>query len=124
MLARTPVLAANSGGPVETIRDDETGWLRSPDDVSAWSDVIQRALAMSDAELARMGDSGATRVRSLFGRDHMAARFDTIINDIVRQKRSLSIFNTIVNAAALVTFFTLGLVISSVYSRGATSVSK
>ncbi|KAH6999673.1 hypothetical protein EDB80DRAFT_650657 [Ilyonectria destructans] len=124
MLARTPVLAANSGGPVETIRDDKTGWLRSPDDVSAWSDAIQRALAMSDAELARMGDSGATRVRSLFGRDHMAARFDTIINDIVGQKRSLSIFNTIVNAAALVTFFTLGLVISSVYSRGATSVSK
>ncbi|KAF7551971.1 hypothetical protein G7Z17_g4641 [Cylindrodendrum hubeiense] len=124
MLARTPVLAANSGGPVETIRDKETGWLRSPDDVPAWSDAIQRALAMSDAELAEMGESGATRVRSLFGRDHMAARFDTIIDDIVGQERSLSVFNTIVNVASLALFFTLGLVISSVYARGATTVSK
>ncbi|KAG6015580.1 Alpha-1,3-mannosyltransferase-like protein, partial [Claviceps citrina] len=35
MLAHVPVLAANTGGPVETIADPETGWLRDPADVDA-----------------------------------------------------------------------------------------
>ncbi|KPM45679.1 Alpha-1,3/1,6-mannosyltransferase alg-2 [Neonectria ditissima] len=117
MLARTPVLAANSGGPVETIRDEETGWLRSPEDVPAWSDVMQRALAMPAAELSEMGERGAARVRSLFGRDQMAERFDGIVGDIVAQKRPPPAFNTVVNVAVLALCFTLGLVISSVYVR-------
>lgn len=121
MLARTPVLAANSGGPVETIRDEETGWLRSPEDVPAWSDVVQRALAMPDSELSEMGERGATRVRNLFGRDQMAERFDTIVKDIVGQKRPPPVFNTIVNVAGLALFFTLGLVISSIFARPASS---
>ncbi|KAH7153306.1 hypothetical protein EDB81DRAFT_791149 [Dactylonectria macrodidyma] len=124
MLARTPVLACNSGGPVETIRDGETGWLRSPDDVTAWSDVIQRALTMSDKDVTEMGERGATRVKSLFGRDHMAARLDTIVDDIVQQKRPASALNTIVTVASVAVFFSLGLVISSVFARRADSVSK
>ncbi|KAK7414658.1 Alpha-1,3-mannosyltransferase-like protein [Neonectria punicea] len=121
MLARTPVLAANSGGPVETIRDEETGWLRSPEDVLAWSDVMQRALAMPNAELSEMGECGAARVRNLFGRDQMAERLDTIVQDIVAQKRPPPVFNTIVNVAGLALFFTLGLVISSIFARRASS---
>ncbi|KAH7133129.1 hypothetical protein B0J13DRAFT_93844 [Dactylonectria estremocensis] len=116
MLARTPVLAANSGGPVETIRDGETGWLRSPEDVAAWSDVILRALAMSDKTMAEMGECGATRVKSLFDRDRMAARLDTIVDEIVQQKRPASAFNTIVAVASLAIFFSLGLIISSVFA--------
>ncbi|KAM5343172.1 hypothetical protein ACJ41O_014138 [Fusarium nematophilum] len=101
MLARTPVLAADSGGPVETIVDGETGWLRSPDDVAAWADVVRRALAMDDADVERMGSSGAARVRSLFGREQMAERFEEIVDDIVARKSPVSATRTVINAAGL-----------------------
>ncbi|KAK0740605.1 hypothetical protein B0T18DRAFT_449188 [Schizothecium vesticola] len=37
MLAGVPVLAARDGGPVETVVDGETGWLRAPGEVGEWS---------------------------------------------------------------------------------------
>jgi alpha-1,3/alpha-1,6-mannosyltransferase len=117
MLAHTPVLAADSGGPVETIREGETGWLRSPDDVPAWTDVMQRTLAISDAKLFEMGNLGAKRVRDLFGRDQMAERIDDLVSEIVAQKRPVPVFNTIVSAAGFALFFTLGLVVTSMMAR-------
>ncbi|KAH6608234.1 hypothetical protein Trco_004547 [Trichoderma cornu-damae] len=88
MLARVPVLAANTGGPVETIRDSKTGWLRDPEDVDAWSNVMRSVLRTSDADLRRMGADGEKRVRSLFGRDNMALRLETSIDEIVSQKHA------------------------------------
>lgn len=86
MLARLPVLAANTGGPVETVQDAQTGWLRSPDDAEAWSAVMRRVLQMPDAELRRMGEDGAARVSSLFGRDNMALRLEETVGEITQQK--------------------------------------
>ncbi|KAH6896587.1 hypothetical protein B0T10DRAFT_454493 [Thelonectria olida] len=117
MLAHTPVLAADSGGPVETIREGQTGWLRSPDDVPAWADVMQRTLAMSDAELVEMGNLGAKRVHDLFGRDQMAERFDQLVSEIMAQKRPVPVFNTIITAAGFALFFTLGLVGTTMMAR-------
>ncbi|RFU80414.1 alpha-1,3 alpha-1,6-mannosyltransferase [Trichoderma arundinaceum] len=88
MLARVPVLAANTGGPVETIRDSKTGWLRDPEDVGAWSTVMRDVLGMADESLHRMGTDGEDRVRSLFGRDNMALRLETSINEILSQKHA------------------------------------
>jgi glycosyltransferase involved in cell wall biosynthesis len=70
-LAQVPVLAANSGGPTESIVDGATGWLlQGGDDASssggggsgggaaeAWSSVMARA-ASDEAMCARMGRSG------------------------------------------------------------------
>ncbi|EHK48855.1 glycosyltransferase family 4 protein [Trichoderma atroviride IMI 206040] len=86
MLARVPVLAANTGGPVETIQDMKTGWLRDPEDVDAWSAVMLSVLRMPDQDVRRMGADGEERVRSLFGRDNMALRLETSINEILSQK--------------------------------------
>lgn len=88
MLARVPVLAANTGGPVETIRDSKTGWLRDPEDVNAWSSVMRDVLGMSDESIRRMGTDGEERVKSLFGRDNMALRLETSINEILSQKHA------------------------------------
>ncbi|TFA97549.1 hypothetical protein CCMA1212_010729 [Trichoderma ghanense] len=88
MLARVPVLAANTGGPVETIRDSKTGWLRNPDDVNAWSSVMSDVLSMPDADLCRMGADGEERVRSLFGRDNMALRLEKSIDEILSKKHA------------------------------------
>ncbi|KAH7250696.1 Alpha-1,3-mannosyltransferase-like protein [Fusarium solani] len=87
MLSKTPVLAANSGGPVETVVDGETGWLRSPEDVGAWAEVVREVLRMGDDEVAAMGDKGAARVKELFGREQMSQRLDEIVNDIVTKKQ-------------------------------------
>lgn len=117
MRARTPVLAADSGGPVETIREGITGWLRSPEDVPAWTDVVRKALAVDDEELGDMGEAGAARVRELFSRHHMAERFDELVDEIVAQKRPPPVFNTIVSAAGFALFFTLGLVATSLLAK-------
>ncbi|KAF5557673.1 alpha-1 3 alpha-1 6-mannosyltransferase [Fusarium mexicanum] len=113
MLARTPVLAADSGGPVETIVDGETGWLRSPKDVDSWADVVRSALKLSDAEVQKMGDKGAARVKELFGREQMAKRFDEILVDIVGKKPPVSAMRTVVNAAGVLVVCVLGLVVSA-----------
>ncbi|KID96343.1 mannosyltransferase, partial [Metarhizium majus ARSEF 297] len=84
MLARVPVLAANTGGPVETVADRETGWLRDPADAPAWTDVMARCLALPDDQLAAMGDAGRRRVRELFGRDKMAQTLDESLVQIAR----------------------------------------
>lgn len=83
-----PVLAANTGGPVETIRDSKTGWLRNPDDVEAWSRVMSDVLSMPDADLRRMGADGEERVRSQFGRDNMALRLEKSIDEILAKKHA------------------------------------
>ena len=87
MLSKTPVLAANSGGPVETVVDGETGWLRSPEDVDAWAEVVREVLRMGDGEVEAMGDKGAARVKELFGREQMSQRLDEIVDDIVSKKQ-------------------------------------
>ncbi|KAM0458517.1 hypothetical protein ACHAPV_005909 [Trichoderma viride] len=88
MLARVPVLAANTGGPVETIQNMKTGWLRDPEDIGAWSAVMLSVLGMPDQVVRRMGTDGEERVRSLFGRDNMALRLETSINEILSQKHA------------------------------------
>jgi alpha-1,3/alpha-1,6-mannosyltransferase len=86
MLAHLPVLAANTGGPVETIADEQTGWLRDPGRVDAWSDVMARSLALSDKQVERMGAAGERRVRELFGRDKMAQTLDENLKQIIEAR--------------------------------------
>ncbi|KAH7179502.1 uncharacterized protein B0J16DRAFT_374525 [Fusarium flagelliforme] len=117
MLARTPVLAANSGGPVETIVDGETGWLRSPDDVDEWAKVVRQALKLNDVEVKTMGDKSEARVKDMFGRGQMAKRFDDILGDIVDKKSSASSVRTIVNVVGVFGVCLLGLVISVLLTR-------
>lgn len=88
MLARVPVLAANTGGPVETIQNMKTGWLRDPEDIGAWSTIMLSVLGMPDQDVRRMGVDGEERVRSSFGRDNMALRLETSINEILSQKHA------------------------------------
>ena len=77
MLARVPVLAASSGGPLETILDGETGWLRPADDVEQWTEVLRIVLNEAHrASLKQMGDKGRNRVETEFSRAKMAQRFN------------------------------------------------
>ncbi|KNC34807.1 hypothetical protein FF38_13529, partial [Lucilia cuprina] len=70
MLYETPVLATNTGGCLETIVDNETGWLRSAD-ITEWYEVLMKVLKMSKQELHEMGVKGRSRVCSNFNMDNL-----------------------------------------------------
>ena len=76
MLARTPVLAANTGGPTETVLDNDTGWLRAVDDPSNWTKVMHNILTgeVSPKKLASMGAKGREWVVQNFSKATMAQR--------------------------------------------------
>lgn len=97
MAAGVPVLAADSGGPRETVVDGVTGWLRDPDDLAAWADVLETVVTSGDDATARadgrrgmtekqrreMGQAGRRRVRENFSAGSMARRLDDVINDML-----------------------------------------
>jgi alpha-1,3/alpha-1,6-mannosyltransferase len=91
MLSGVPVLAANTGGPTETVLDGRTGWLRDPADVPGWTDVMDRVLNRLDQkELAKMAKAGRSRVLENFGDVQMARRLDTIFNGMEGRPRASS----------------------------------
>ncbi|KAH9898746.1 glycosyltransferase family 4 protein [Xylariomycetidae sp. FL2044] len=84
MLAGVPVLAADTGGPVETVVEGVTGWLRSPAEVGEWTEVMDRVLnRMGADELRHMREAGARRVKERFGEEHMAERLDGIFDEML-----------------------------------------
>ncbi|KAI1106787.1 glycosyltransferase family 4 protein [Jackrogersella minutella] len=97
MLAGVPVLAADTGGPTETVVEGRTGWLRSPAMVDQWTDVMDRVLnRMSTDELAAMSKTGIARVRDIFGEAHMAERLDGIVSQTLREPKTWTWTPTVV----------------------------
>lgn len=87
MLRGVPVLAANNGGPTETVVEGETGWLRDPNEVGEWAKVMDRVLnGMGEEELKKMGRKGVERVRGRFADTQMAERLEEIIERMPRGK--------------------------------------
>lgn len=91
MLAGVPVLAANSGGPLETVQDPETGWLRDVDKVEQWTEVMKGVLwDMSEEQLRQMRMNGKRRVKEEFSETKMAKRLDEEIEAMVKGRRVLA----------------------------------
>lgn len=89
MLAGTPVLAANEGGPTETVLSGQTGWLRDVSKVQDWTEVMRLALEDGDGEerLKEMGKWGKERVISEFSKEKMAERLENEINSMTKVSR-------------------------------------
>ena len=88
MLAEVPVLAANSGGPLETVVDGKTGWLRDPEKVGDWTEVMRHVLLeTSAAKLEEMGVAGRERVEAEFSKSKMAQKLDQELEDMVSGPR-------------------------------------
>ncbi len=88
MLAGVPVLAANTGGPLETVVDGQTGWLRPVDDVGQWTEVMDDVLhGLSEEQLKAMGEAGRRRVKAEFSETKMAERLDDEIERMVKMPR-------------------------------------
>ncbi|RMZ84724.1 hypothetical protein DV737_g1052, partial [Chaetothyriales sp. CBS 132003] len=82
-----PVLAANTGGPLETIVEGETGWRRSVDNVEEWTQVINEVLQDKPA-IKSVRQAGPKRVKKNFTRTIMAKKFDKEIASMIQSKRS------------------------------------
>ena len=118
-----PVLASNTGGPLETIIDNETGWLRDASRIEEWSGVMRQVLQeLSSTELENIGRQGKQRVREHFTRRIMAEKFDDEINTMLRNKRSTFLERkNIVLGICLIAAFAAALlatVIKARFSRG------
>jgi alpha-1,3/alpha-1,6-mannosyltransferase len=88
MLAGVPVLAANTGGPLETVVEGKTGWLCPPDDVEKWTQVMNKVLhRMSEDDVKKMGNAGKERVKSEFSDVKMAERIDGLIDGMANSTR-------------------------------------
>lgn len=89
MQSGLPVLASNTGGPLETVIDGETGWLRDANEPAQWTEIIKKCLSASDvAQLKSMGSAGENRVRENFTRTTMAHKFDEDISSMLKNRRS------------------------------------
>jgi len=89
MLAGIPVLAANEGGPTETVVDGRTGWLRDVAEVDQWTAVMRNVLngTVDQDMLQKMGYQGKQRVKELFSKEKMAARLDEEIKALATVRR-------------------------------------
>ncbi|KAK0388184.1 hypothetical protein NLU13_4429 [Sarocladium strictum] len=117
MLSSTPVLAADTGGPVETVLDGQSGWLRSPDNISDWTTVVLRSLQLTSAQVEVMGQKGRDRVKRMFGREKMADRLEATMDEIVELKRPPPMMNAVLNFLGIMLVFVLGLGTANLMSR-------
>lgn len=118
-----PVLASNTGGPLETIVEGKTGWLRDVDQTKEWTAVMNQVLQeLSPADLEQIGRNGQERVRQHFTRKIMAEKLDAEMMSMVRSKRSVFLERKdIVLAVSLVAAFAAALlatVIKAKYGQG------
>lgn len=88
MLFSTPVVATNSGGPLESIVHEETGFLcNSSADEFARFMIL---LAENDSLANEMGKKGRKRVEELFSLDAFSEKLDLILAKLITSPRKSS----------------------------------
>lgn len=88
MLAGLPVLASDTGGPLETIVEGETGWLRDAHAVEEWTAVMDKVLyGMSQKEVDRMAAAGKARAEREFSLTALEDRLEEEISTMLSVDR-------------------------------------
>ncbi|KAL4889587.1 glycosyltransferase family 4 protein [Aspergillus ambiguus] len=88
MRAGVPVLASNTGGPLETIVEGETGWLRDAKVDADWTAVMEKVLyEMDQEELDRMSATARKRVQEEFSLVAMGDHLESEISDMLASPR-------------------------------------
>ena len=79
MYMKTPVVAVNSGGPLETVADDVTGYLCDPIP-SDFSTAIVKILTTSDEKMSEIKENCKIRVIDLFSFDAFTTKLNFFVN--------------------------------------------
>ncbi|KAJ3771265.1 glycosyltransferase family 4 protein [Lentinula raphanica] len=86
MICGVPVLACDSGGPVESIVEepveDRVGWLRTPDP-EVWSEALREIVELGEEERLKMRGRAKQRARELFGMEAMASGIEAALKEAV-----------------------------------------
>ena len=86
MICGVPVLACDSGGPVESIVsqpvEERTGWLRTPE-VDSWAEAVLEIMEMSEEGRRALAVRAKERARALFGMDAMARGLEEALVEAV-----------------------------------------
>lgn len=84
MACALPVLACDSGGPVESVVQEppsqRTGWLRRPD-ASVWAEALQEIVALSGSERKELGERAKVRAKEKFGMEAMALALEESLRE-------------------------------------------
>ncbi|KAJ2653119.1 Alpha-1,3-mannosyltransferase-like protein [Coemansia sp. RSA 1250] len=86
---RVPVVAADSGGPCETVVHGKTGYLCQPR-AEDFSSAISRIISMSEDQRSEMGRAGRERVETEFALDAYATKLEGIISDMIQYPTTVS----------------------------------
>lgn len=84
MAAGRPVIAAAAGGPLETVVDGATGFLRPPT-AEAFAEALRR-LVEDPAVADRMGAAGRRRAVEQFALQGFGERLEAVIRDVVARR--------------------------------------
>ncbi|KAJ6037084.1 hypothetical protein N7540_001363 [Penicillium herquei] len=88
MHAGLPVLASNTGGPLETIVEGETGWLRDAHADDEWTAVMDKVLyGLTPQEVAKMALAGKQRAQREFSLTAMGDRLEDEISTMLKAER-------------------------------------
>lgn len=80
MYASLPVIAANSGGPLETVKDKETGLILAPEP-ELWAKGISDFI-LSTYNGKEMGKAGRESVKARFSLEAFADQFEDILEEL------------------------------------------
>lgn len=84
MYCRTPVIACLSGGPMETVRDQSTGYLRQPTP-AAFAEAMRRFVAFPQYKDS-MGAQGRLRVQKEFSVAAFTESLHRLVTDLAQRE--------------------------------------
>ncbi|CAG7951209.1 unnamed protein product [Penicillium olsonii] len=83
-----PVLASNTGGPLETIVEGETGWLRDAHADDEWTAVMDKVLyGLGQKNIERIAAAGKERAQQHFSLTAMGDRLEEEISIMLKAER-------------------------------------
>ncbi len=85
MFNRRPVIAVNSGGPLESIEHGKTGFLVEGSK-EQFAGAMRSVLSMSESDRVAMGSAGRARVINKFSFASFTGQLNTVIQQLVLQR--------------------------------------
>lgn len=82
MYACVPVMAVNSGGPVESVVHGRTGLLL-PSDAQVWAEGIRDLIMNGKYDAKRMGQQGRKHVEAKFGLSQFTDQLEGLMDEMV-----------------------------------------
>ncbi|PBK65735.1 mannosyltransferase [Armillaria solidipes] len=91
MICGLPVLACDSGGPVESVvdgpADQRTGWLRAPQ-ADLWAEVLKEIDSLGEADRNAISKRAKERARRVFSMDAMALSIEEALKKAISMGES------------------------------------